>query len=47
MQMIPDTISDLFQPLNDFSYGLDVGEGALWLTIIFRPLLTPKGAIKP
>ena len=21
-------------------------EGALWLTIIFKPLLTPKGAIK-
>ena len=21
-------------------------DGALWLTIIFRPLLTPKGAIK-
>ena len=28
-------------------YGLILRlEGALWLTIIFKPLLTPKGAIK-
>ena len=28
-------------------YELILGlEGALWLTIIFKPLLTPKGAIR-
>ena len=32
VQMIPDTISDIFQPINDFSYGLDVE---------IRPKLTP------
>ena len=31
--MIPDTISDIFQPINDFLYGLDVE---------FRPKLTPS-----
>ena len=30
--MIPDTISDIFQPMNDFFYGLDVE---------IRPKLTP------
>ena len=32
MQMIPNTISDTFQPIIDFSYGLDVE---------IRPKLTP------
>ena len=32
VQMIPDTISDIFQPINDFCYGLDVE---------IRPKLTP------
>ena len=32
VQMIPDTISDIFQPINDFFYGLDVE---------IRPKLTP------
>ena len=32
VQMIPDTLSDIFQPINDFFYGLDVE---------IRPKLTP------
>ena len=32
VQMIPNTISDIFQAINDFSYGLDVE---------IRPKLTP------
>ena len=32
VQMIPNTISDIFQPINNFSYGLDVE---------IRPKLTP------
>ena len=32
VQMIPDTISDIFQPINAFFYGLDVE---------IRPKLTP------
>ena len=35
--MIPNTISDIFQPINDFLYGLDVE---------IRPKLTP-GASTP
>ena len=36
VQMIPDTISDIFQPINDFFYGLDVE---------IRPKLTPTSCL--
>ena len=47
MQMIPDTISDIFQPMNDFFYGLDVEIRPNWPPAQVHPggplLLSTRG----